>query len=128
VDRGPGGEDRDGAEESGQQDEEGADPVHSEVIGDPDRRDPGGLLLELEARLAAIEPEPEGQAHQEADEGHDVGEPAHRVVVLLEDGQEQQERSHQGGVGDDREDVQPEEIHRWPPSTGRAGSGRPRSA
>ena len=69
-----------------------ADPVDAEEVLDADRGDPVGLLDELEAGGAAVEREPQRQAHQEAEEAEAVRDPAHRVLVLLapEDGQQQQ--------------------------------------
>ena len=69
-DRGPGGEDRDVSQQGGQQDQEHADPVHPEEVGDADRGDPVAPLHELEAVRAAVEPEPERQADQEAQDAH----------------------------------------------------------
>ena len=112
-DRGPRGQDRDEAEERGEEHEQGADAVHREEVVDPDRGDPGRLLDELEALLSPVEPEPEGQAHQEAEEAEAVRHPAHRVLPLPapEDRQEEDEGAREGRVGDDGEEVLPIEIH-----------------
>ena len=61
----------------------------------------------------AVEPEPERQAHQEAEEAEAVRHPAHRVLLLLagERGQEEDEGAHEGRVGDDGEEVLPVEVH-----------------
>ena len=112
-DRGPRGEDGDRAEERRQQDEQRRDPVDPEDVLDADRGDPGRLLDELEAVSRAVEPEPQGEAQEEAEERDAVGRPAHRVLPSLapEDRQEEEKGTHERGVGDDGEEVLPVEVH-----------------
>ena len=80
---------------------------------------------------AAVEPEPQRQADQEADGRDDVRGPAHAVVLALERRQQQDQRAHQRRVGDDREQVLAEEVHRrlrGAPSRGPGPSGPRRTA
>ncbi len=100
----PAGDDRDEGEKSGQQNQEEADPVDSQEIGDPVIRDPGDLFHELHGRRIQPEIEEEGKGEEKLQEGHDEGDPADRFFLLpvqeKEDrGPEQGEESNQGQQG-----------------------------
>ncbi len=68
-DRRVGTDDGDDAHERRQQEQHERDPVDAEVVLDAERRDPGGALDELVARLAAVEGEPERQRDEEVEQG-----------------------------------------------------------
>ena len=108
LDGGPGGEDRDPAQQRGEHDEQEGDAVDADHIARADGGDPvvGRALDELEAGLETLVPEPghERQRDEKTAEREDVGDPADGVFVVLGDKQEHQ-RAHQRREEDDGENV-----------------------
>jgi hypothetical protein len=109
LDRVPGREDRDPAEQRGEHDQQEGDAVDAEVVASADGRDPvaGRALHELEGlTVEALRPEHghQRQRDEEAGQGEEVGDPADRGLVLLGDEQEK-DGAHQRREEDDGEDV-----------------------
>src|SRR5581483_1225709 len=108
LDGGPGGENRNPAEQRGQHDQQEGNAVDAEDVTGTDRGNPivGRALHELEAGLEALRPEPrhERKRDEEAGESEDVGDPANGILVVLGD-EQKQDRAHQRREQDDGENV-----------------------
>ena len=100
----PAGHDRDEGEKGREKNQKQADPVDSQVIGNPVIGDPGDLFHELHGRRVQPEIEEEGKREEKLQQGHDESDPADRFFFLPvqekdDRGPEQGEESDQGKKG-----------------------------
>ena len=106
LDRFPARQDADRRQQGRQQHEEQRDAVDAGVVADVERRHPGDLLLELEARLGRVEAHPEQQRDQE---GHRRRDDRNAAAVAVDgllgaaDDQAEQ-RAYQGQERDQGKD------------------------
>jgi hypothetical protein len=104
LDGGPGGKDRDPAQQRGEHDEQERDAVNAEHVASADGWDPvaGRAFDELEAGLETLRPEPgdERQRDQKTGEREKVRNPADSVFVLLGN-EKKNERAHERREEDD---------------------------
>jgi len=104
LDAGPGGEDRDGGEEGGQDDQEEADAVKPEVIVDGRDVDPLAEFLELVAGYADLDFGNEKQGEKEFDGGDGHGQASNPNVIVGAE-QKQREAGRCGEKDDDGEQI-----------------------
>ena len=106
----PRAEHDDGTEEGGEEEEEQRHPVEPDVIAEPQRRGPLGLLLERVPSRCRAEPGPERDREQEREQAEEEGD-----ALVLPAFAARQERDQDGAEhreeGDDRQQMGLDEFH-----------------